>query len=149
MGVMGMQQAGRAAGAGGPGGIMNFLNNTQQFLRTAQSIGPMVQQVQQFAPLVKNLPAMWKLYRGLKNASDDPESNEKSTSKTTKRSISKSSSRKSNSTTSRQKDESSSAISRDANSEIPSKTKSKQVAWKKQTNSSKSEKGSSTPKLYI
>lgn len=73
-GMQGMQGlgAGRAATGGGggilqsmsnPSGIMGFLNNTQQVLKTAQSIGPMIQQ---YGPLVKNLPAMWKLYRGLK-----------------------------------------------------------------------------------
>jgi hypothetical protein len=30
--------------------------------------------VQQYGPMVKNLPAMWKLYRGLKNASNNTES---------------------------------------------------------------------------
>lgn len=33
----------------------------------------MIQQIQQVGPLVKNLPAMWKLYRGLKNAPDEDE----------------------------------------------------------------------------
>lgn len=52
-----------------PGSIQSFLNNTQQVLRTAQQIGPMVQQ---YGPLVRNLPAMWKLYKGFK---DIPEQN--------------------------------------------------------------------------
>lgn len=65
--------AGRAAGGGilkslgNPGSIQSFLNNTQQVLKAAQSVGPMVQQ---YGPLVKNLPAMWKLYRGLKDIPD-------------------------------------------------------------------------------
>lgn len=95
----GAQTAGRAAtafnamntagqGAGGGGGILKllsnpesingFLNNTQNVLRTAQSIGPMVQQ---YGPLVKNLPAMWKLYKGLKDAPAD-ESVEETSSET-------------------------------------------------------------------
>ncbi len=49
-----------------PAGLKGFLNNTQQVLKTAQSIGPMIQQ---YGPMVKNLPAMWRLYRGFKNAS--------------------------------------------------------------------------------
>lgn len=64
-----------SGGSGGVGSILKslsnptnlsgFLNNTQQVLKTAQSIGPMIQQ---YGPLVKNLPAMWKLYKGLKDA---------------------------------------------------------------------------------
>ena len=87
-GLMEMQEAG-CAGAGGvhvwySGGIMGFLNNTQQVLKTAQSIGPMVQQFQQYGSLVKNIPAMWKLYRGLKNSPDASEEKAKSSSKSSK-----------------------------------------------------------------
>ncbi|WP_390614502.1 VrrA/YqfQ family protein [Siminovitchia fortis] len=57
-----------------PGGIQSFLNNTQQVLRTAQQIGPMVQQ---YGPLIRNLPAMWKLYKGFKDSPDDNEKEEK------------------------------------------------------------------------
>jgi YqfQ-like protein len=71
-----MQQAGRTASSGGgglgsilqtlsrPEGISGFLNNTQQVIKTAQTIGPMIQQ---YGPIVKNLPVMWKLYRGFKD----------------------------------------------------------------------------------
>ena len=77
-GLAGMQNAGRAAAGGGsllqnltnPAGISGFLNNTQQVIKTAQTIGPMIQQ---YGPIVKNLPAMWKLYRGLKSATADTE----------------------------------------------------------------------------
>ncbi|VEF47776.1 YqfQ protein [Bacillus freudenreichii] len=57
-----------------PGNIQSFLNNTQHVLRTAQQIGPMVQQ---YGPLVRNLPAMWKLYKGFK---DSPEEKTKESS---------------------------------------------------------------------
>ncbi|RIW31028.1 hypothetical protein D3H55_15570 [Bacillus salacetis] len=56
-----------------PGSINGFLNNTQSVLKTAQQVGPMFQQVQQYGPLVKNLPAMWKLYRGLSAAETEEE----------------------------------------------------------------------------
>lgn len=56
-----------------PGGLMNILNQTQSVLKTASQIGPMVQQ---YGPLVRNLPAMWRLYRGLKNASSDDDKHE-------------------------------------------------------------------------
>jgi Sec-independent protein translocase protein TatA len=55
-----------------PGSINSFLNNTQQVLKTAQQVGPMVQQ---YGPMVKNLPAMWKLYRGFKDAAADDDDN--------------------------------------------------------------------------
>jgi hypothetical protein len=71
---MGMQTAGKAASGGGgllqslsnPGGLTSVLNNTQQVLKTAQQIGPIIQQ---YGPMIKNLPAMWKIYKGFKNAS--------------------------------------------------------------------------------
>ncbi len=50
-----------------PSAINGFLTNTQKVLSTAQQVGPMINQ---YGPLVKNIPAMWKLYRGLKNAPD-------------------------------------------------------------------------------
>ncbi|MGM0900104.1 MAG: VrrA/YqfQ family protein [Bacillota bacterium] len=93
------QGATRAAGGGGgllnaltnPSSINGFLNNTQQVLKTAQQVGPMIQQ---YGPLVKNLPAMWKLYRGLKDLPDQEEevettSNEsKPSTETSRKSIS-------------------------------------------------------------
>lgn len=82
----GMQMFGNAARSAAPAGgggllksladptaITGFLNNTQRVLNTAQQIGPMVQQ---YGPIVKNLPAMWKLYRGLNAASSDEETKE-------------------------------------------------------------------------
>lgn len=57
-----------------PSSIAGFLQNTQKVLNTAQQIGPIVQQ---YGPLVKNLPAMWRLYKGLKDSpSSEEESNE-------------------------------------------------------------------------
>ncbi|MCA1054860.1 YqfQ family protein [Rossellomorea aquimaris] len=77
---------GAAAGAStlgsllNPGNISSFLSNTQQVLNTAQQFGPMIQQ---YGPMVKNLPALWKLYRGFKDLSSDEstpkEDNEKGT----------------------------------------------------------------------
>lgn len=79
------QGATRAASGGGgilnalanPGSINGFLNNTQQVLKTAQQVGPMIQQ---YGPLVKNLPAMWKLYRGFKDMPDQGEEETKDSS---------------------------------------------------------------------
>ncbi|WP_248278507.1 YqfQ family protein [Bacillus sp. DNRA2] len=62
--------AGKAASGGSilqsltnPTAISGFLNNTQQILSAIQQISPLVSQ---YGPIVKNLPAMWRLYRGLK-----------------------------------------------------------------------------------
>lgn len=149
-GLMGMQQAGRAAGGNGsfmqsltnPGGISSFLNNTQQVLKTAQSIGPMVQQFQQYSSLIRNFPAMWKLLQAWKNApSDEEESNHSTeskskTSSTDKESISI---------------ESSSSQVHESSTINPQKTKKK--VSRKQNYSPGSqiyrEKGASVPKLYI
>ncbi|MGD6956942.1 YqfQ family protein [Rossellomorea aquimaris] len=62
-----------------PGNVNSFLSNTQQMLQTAQQLGPMFQQ---YGPMVKNIPALWKLYRGFKDmpaddASDKGHSEEK------------------------------------------------------------------------
>ena len=70
----GTQQAARGGGLlkslTNPGTINSFLTNTQKVLNTAQQVGPLVNQ---YGPIVKNIPMMWKLYRGLKDA---PEFNE-------------------------------------------------------------------------
>ncbi|TYS44293.1 YqfQ family protein [Bacillus infantis] len=79
--------AANAAGSGGflksianPSSISGFLSNTQKMLNTAQQFGPMVQQ---YGPMVKNLPAMWKLYRGLKSSGNE-ESEKEAASETKK-----------------------------------------------------------------
>jgi hypothetical protein len=71
------------SGTGGAGGLLQsltnpdalngLLNNTQTVLKTAQQLGPVFQQ---YGPLVRNLPSLWKLYRGLKDASNENEENE-------------------------------------------------------------------------
>jgi hypothetical protein len=58
-----------------PGTINSFLTNTQKVLSTAQQVGPLVNQ---YGPIVKNLPMMWKLYRGLKDAPEFNENQEQS-----------------------------------------------------------------------
>ncbi|MGD6803997.1 YqfQ family protein [Rossellomorea vietnamensis] len=78
-GAAGFQRSAPATGGSflknimNPGSLNGFLNNTQQVLKSAQQMGPMIQQVQQYGPLVKNLPAMWKLYRGLSAAESSEE----------------------------------------------------------------------------
>lgn len=76
----------RAAGSAGgflktltdPVAINGFLNNTQQVLKTAQQFGPMIQQ---YGPLVRNIPSMWKLYKGLKDIPDAEEPGEEKNEK--------------------------------------------------------------------
>ena len=75
----GPQQAARGGGLlkslTNPGTINSFLTNTQKVLTTAQQVGPLVNQ---YGPIVKNLPMMWKLYRGLKDAPEFNENQEQS-----------------------------------------------------------------------
>lgn len=74
----GSSPARAAAGSGGgflktltdPAALNGFLTNTQKVLSTAQQFGPMIQQ---YGPLVRNLPSMWKLYKGLKDMPDADE----------------------------------------------------------------------------
>lgn len=75
MGLNQMRAAGSTAAQGGgllrtlnPTSIGSFLTNTQKVLNTAQQVGPLVQQ---YGPMVKNIPSIWRLYRGLKNATNN------------------------------------------------------------------------------
>lgn len=77
-GMQGMRSAANASGGGflkslaNPGSINGFLSNTQRVLKTAQQVGPMIQQ---YGPMIKNIPAMWKLYRGMKDMPDQEDEN--------------------------------------------------------------------------
>jgi hypothetical protein len=87
-GPRGMQIGNRAVsnGSGGvssilqtlsnPDSLTGFLNNTQKVLNTAQSIGPMIQQ---YGPIVKNLPMMWRLYKGFKDLPTEEKSEDTET----------------------------------------------------------------------
>lgn len=62
---------GAAATSGGflqsvlnPDNLSSMLNNTQRVLAAAESFGPLVQQ---YGSVVKNIPAMWKLFQGTKD----------------------------------------------------------------------------------
>lgn len=66
-----------ASGGGGllktltnPSSINGFLANSQKFLNTASQLGPMINQ---YGPMVKNIPAMWKMYRGLTSSNKETE----------------------------------------------------------------------------
>ncbi|MGE7601198.1 VrrA/YqfQ family protein [Peribacillus sp. NPDC097675] len=45
-----------------PDSINNMLNNTQKVLQAAEQFTPMVQQ---YGPVIKNLPSMWKVFRSI------------------------------------------------------------------------------------
>jgi hypothetical protein len=121
----------RAGGAGGsllktisnPEAISGFLNNTQQMIKTAQSIGPMVQQ---YGPIIKNLPVMWKLYKGLKDTNVETETvEEKDLS-----------------------DKSEEAVQNSSGEETPVQKEHQNNSESSQINS-KRQIGNSKPKLYI
>lgn len=85
-GAFGSMNRSAPSGGGGllkaftnPEGINGFLNNTQNVLKTAQQLGPIIQQ---YGPIVKNLPSMWKLYRGLKAATSETDNNTETQSET-------------------------------------------------------------------
>lgn len=65
------EAAGATAGAAGvssllaPGRIEQFLQSTGQFMKTAQTYAPYVQQA---VPMFKNIPALFRLYKGFQNA---------------------------------------------------------------------------------
>lgn len=50
-----------------PGGLNTMLNNTQRVLQAAEQFTPMIQQ---YGPIVKNIPSLWKLMRAV-NSSDN------------------------------------------------------------------------------
>ncbi|GLB58226.1 YqfQ family protein [Cytobacillus sp. NCCP-133] len=107
-----------------PSSINGFLNNTQKVLNTAQQIGPLVQQ---YGPLVRNLPAMWKLYRGLKDAPEEETSTDKVKTNTDVKAKTESKAKRSPS---------------------PHK-KTKPIAEPEQLVTNRSRSGESNPKLYI
>lgn len=53
-----------------PEKITHFLGQTQQVLRTGQQ---MISLYQQYGPLIRNLPALWKMYRSLSSSDEDTE----------------------------------------------------------------------------
>lgn len=108
-----------------PGAINGFLSNTQKFLNTAGQFGPMVQQ---YGPMVKNIPSMWKLYRGLKNLPDADTNEEKAVETETKA--------KKNTKTKRKPESISTAIKNENTIEPPQEVK-------------RETSGQSMPKLYI
>lgn len=59
-----------------PESIGRFLGQTQQVLRTAQQTIPLIQQ---YGPLIRNLPALWKLYQGFKNTDTENDNEEDET----------------------------------------------------------------------
>ena len=79
-GAAGAAEVAGAAGAAGissllaPGRIDQFLQSTGQFMKTAQTYAPYVQQA---VPMFKNIPALFRLYKGFQNA---PNASEKSAS---------------------------------------------------------------------
>lgn len=79
-GAIGSMNRAASSGGGGilktltnPDALNGLLNNTQTVIKTAQQLGPVIQQ---YGPLVRNLPSLWKLYKGLKDGTSDNESSE-------------------------------------------------------------------------
>jgi len=60
--------ANTATAANTSGGFIGMLNNVQKMLGIAQNVMPMVQQ---YGPLIRNLPAMIRIFRELKPADEE------------------------------------------------------------------------------
>lgn len=58
-----------AATGAAPSKLDQFLKTTDQLMKTAKTYEPYIQQA---TPLLKNLPAMWKLYKGFTSSNDSP-----------------------------------------------------------------------------
>ncbi len=123
------QAASRGGSSGGllktltdPNALNGFLANTEKVLNTAQQIGPMVQQ---YGPMVKNLPSLWKLYKGFRDLPSDSEDD------ASKKETPKKSTKKSNGHTKKKK-----SLSSEEHKESNQKRSS-------------SENRASAPKLYI
>lgn len=56
----------------GTGGLTGFLANANTLMENAQRFTPYVQQLQ---PMMKNLPALWRMYKSFKQSPDQASSN--------------------------------------------------------------------------
>lgn len=102
-----------------PTALNGFLTNTQKVLNSAQQIGPMVQQ---YGPLVRNIPSIWKLYKGLKDVPEEPEESTKTEAK----------------------------VEQDDSKPIKKQKKRPDISPEaEEPNETSSQKGQSIPKLYI
>ncbi|MFJ8067753.1 VrrA/YqfQ family protein [Peribacillus sp. NPDC096447] len=67
------QSSSRSSGGGiletlkNPESLNNMLSNTQKVLQAAEQFTPMVEQ---YGPVIKNLPSMWKVFRSISSAGD-------------------------------------------------------------------------------
>ena len=59
-----------------PEGLTSMLNNTQRVLNAAEQFTPMIQQ---YGPIVKNLPSLWKLMRAVNSSDNSSETNNEET----------------------------------------------------------------------
>lgn len=137
----GANPATRGGGTGGgilktladPSALNGFLSNTQKVLNTAQQFGPMVQQ---YSPLVRNLPSMWKLYRGLK---DLPDTDEQTTEPEKEKHENKN----------KEKNELKNENKNKNKNKIKSEKTEKPASSGKRAEKKKRTNGTSTPKLFI
>ncbi|MGE7605510.1 VrrA/YqfQ family protein [Peribacillus frigoritolerans] len=67
------QSSSRSSGGGiletlkNPDSLNNMLSNTQKVLQAAEQFTPMVEQ---YGPVIKNLPSMWKVFRSISSADE-------------------------------------------------------------------------------
>jgi hypothetical protein len=73
--IQGMLNPTTIQGMANPANLSNMLGNVQKALKMAETVGPMVQQ---YGPLVKNIPAMYKIYKELNNSNSDQDTSDES-----------------------------------------------------------------------
>ncbi len=75
--------AGAAAAGATPFRLDQFMNQAGQFVQSAQKYAPMIQQAR---PMLKNLPALWRLYKGFNSTPSAGEEQAVRSSRTQERS---------------------------------------------------------------
>jgi hypothetical protein len=69
------------AGAKGLGSVHGMLNNVQHALKLFQTVSPMVQQ---YGPLIRNMPAIWSMFKQINSTTDTTDKKATATKTTNK-----------------------------------------------------------------
>ncbi|MDF2556361.1 MAG: hypothetical protein K0R71_189 [Bacillales bacterium] len=62
-------------------GIKDMISNTQKAIDTVQKVTPVVQQVRQYGPLIRNLPSMYKMLKVINSTPSDDSVDEEESKK--------------------------------------------------------------------
>lgn len=67
---------GRLGSQSNVGGISGMISTTQKAIDAVQKVAPVVQQVKQYGPLLRNLPSMYKMIKDINSASVDEDASD-------------------------------------------------------------------------